>query len=155
MALTIADPSTPLARVYEDCGRDLGIARSTDKDCLYILGRVLEWKQLNDAADLKEAIVHLNEEFRGGRQFIEQLHSLYRKVESPERGQGAVEDERLMARALRFQRRFARVASRREREFQKLRSHLMKELAGRNVRGRLKLRPEGLLAMEWARLAED
>ena len=60
-----------------------------------------------------------------------------------------------MARALRFQRRFARVASRREREFQKLRAHLMKEMAGRNVRGRLKLRPEGLIALEWARLAED
>ena len=60
-----------------------------------------------------------------------------------------------MARALRFQRRFARVASRREREFQKLRAHLMKEMAGRNQRGRLKLRPEGLIALEWARLAED
>jgi hypothetical protein len=72
-------------------------------------------------------------------------------VESPDN----TDEERLMARALRFQRRFARVASKREREFQKLRSHLMKEMAGRSVRGRLKLRPEGLIALEWARLAED
>jgi CRISPR-associated protein Csm1 len=151
MALTIAEPGAPLARVYEDCGRDLEIARASDKDCLHILGRVLEWKQLNDAADLKEALVHLNEEFRGGRVFLAQLRNLYKKVESPEN----TDEERLMARALRFQRRFARVASRREREFQKLRSHLMKEMAGRNVRGRLKLRPEGLIALEWARLAED
>jgi CRISPR-associated protein Csm1 len=151
MALTIAEPGAALARVYEDCGRDLEIARASDKDCLYILGRVLEWKQLNEAADLKEALVHLNEEFRGGRQFLAQLRNLYKKVEAPE----STDDERLMARALRFQRRFARVASRREREFQKLRSHLMKEMAGRNLRGRLKLRPEGLIALEWARLAED
>jgi len=151
MALTIAEPGAPLARVYEDCGRDLEIARASDKDCLHILGRVLEWKQLNEAADLKEALVHLNEEFRGGRQFLAQLRNLYKKVESPE----TTDEDRLMARALRFQRRFARVASRREREFQKLRSHLMKEMAGRNVRGRLKLRPEGLIALEWARLAED
>lgn len=151
MALTIAEPGASLARAYEDCGRDLEVARATDKDCLHILGRVLEWKQLNDAADLKEAIVHLNEEFRGGRQFLGQLRNLYKKVEGPDRG----DDERLMARALRFQRRFARVASRREREFQKLRAHLMKEMAGRNLRGRLKLRPEGLIALEWARLAED
>lgn len=151
MALTIAEPGASLARTYEDCGRDLEVARATDKDCLHILGRVLEWKQLNDAADLKEAIVHLNEEFRGGRQFLGQLRNLYKKVEGPDRG----DDERLMARALRFQRRFARVASRREREFQKLRAHLMKEMAGRNLRGRLKLRPEGLIALEWARLAED
>jgi CRISPR-associated protein Csm1 len=151
MALTIAEPGASLARTYEDCARDLEIARASDKDCLHILGRVLEWKQLNDAADLKEALVHLNEEFRAGRQFLAQLRNLYRKVESPEN----TDEERLMARALRFQRRFARVASRREREFQKLRAHLMKEMAGRNLRGRLKLRPEGLIALEWARLAED
>jgi CRISPR-associated protein Csm1 len=151
MALTIAETAAPLARVYEDCGRDLEIARASDKDCLHILGRVLEWKQLNEAVDLKEALVHLNEEFRGGRVFLGQLRNLYKKVESPDN----TDEERLMARALRFQRRFARVASRREREFQKLRAHLMKEMAGRNVRGGLKLRPEGLIALEWARLAED
>ena len=155
MALTIAEPGAPLARVYEDCGRDLEIARASDKDCLHILGRVLEWKQLNEAADLKEALVHLNEEFRGGRQFLAQLRNLYKKVEAPENSGVQLDADRLMARALRFQRRFARVASRREREFQKLRSHLMKEMAGRNLRGRLKLRPEGLIALEWARLAED
>ena len=155
MALTIAEPGTTLARVYEDCGRDLEIARASDKDCLHILGRVLEWKQLNEAADLKDSLVQLNEEFRGGRTFLAQLRNLYKKVEAPEQSGVQVDDDRLLARALRFQRRFGRVASRREREFQKLRSHLMKEMAGRNMRGRLKLRPEGLIALEWARLAED
>ncbi len=154
MALSIAEPGAALSRVYEDCGHDLEIARASDKDCLHVLGRVLEWKQLNDAADLKDTLVHLNEEFRGGRLFLGQLRNLYKKVEAPEQS-SAVDEERLMARALRFQRRFSRVASRREREFQKLRSHLMKEMAGRNLRGRLKLRPEGLIALEWARLAEE
>jgi len=160
MALTIAEPGASLARVYEDCGHDLEIARASDKDCLHILGRVLEWKQLNEAADLKDALVHLNEEFRGGRLFLTQLRNLYKKVEAPEQSGASAssyqtDDERLLARALRFQRRFSRVASRREREFQKLRAHLMKEMAGRNMRGRLKLRPEGLIALEWVRLAED
>lgn len=161
MALTIAEPGASLARTYEDCGRDLEIARATDKDCFFMLGRVLEWKQLSDAAELKETIVHLNEEFRGGRHFLEQLRNIYRKVESPEAvtaallGETGADHERLVARALRFQRRFARVATRREREFQKLRSHLMKEMTGRNLRAGLKLRPEGLIALEWARLAED
>ena len=160
MALTIAEAGASLARTYEDCGRDLEIARASDKDCFHMLGRVLEWKQFNDAAELKEAVVHLNEEFRGGRHFLAQLRNLYRKVEAPALAAGNAaatqqENERLVARALRFQRRFARVETRREREFQKLRSHLMKEMAGRNLRGRLKLRPEGLIALEWARLAED
>jgi len=155
MALAIAEPGEPLARVYEDCGRDLAIARATDKDCFHMLGRVLEWKQLNDAADLKDAVVQINEEFRGGRVFLGQLRNLYKKVEASAGSATPADEERLMARALRFQRRFARVGNKREREFQKLRSHLMKEMAGRRIKGRLKLRPEGLVALEWARLAED
>lgn len=161
MALSIAEPGAPLARVYEDCGRDLDIARAADKDCFHMLGKVLEWKQLNDAAELKDAVVQINEEFRGGRVFLGQLRNLYKKVESavnpamPGGTASSADEERLMARALRFQRRFARVGNKREREFQKLRSHLMKEMAGRRIQGRLKLRPEGLIALEWARLAED
>jgi hypothetical protein len=30
-----------------------------------------------------------------------------------------------------------------------------RNLSGQSRRGRLKLRPEGLIALEWARLAED
>jgi len=153
MATTLADPGAAIARVWQDSVRDLEIAKASDKDCFYMQGEVLEWKQLNEAAELKDTVVQLNEEFRGGKQFLSQLRNLYKKAETP--GAGPADQERLMARAVRFQRRFARVANRKEREFQKLRSHLMKEMAGRSQRGRLKLRPEGLVALEWARLAED
>jgi len=153
MALTLAEPATPLARVWEASTRDLAVAKASDKDCFHILGRVLEWKQWKDAAELKDALVQLNEEFHGGRHFLEQLRNLYRKVESPDPdGTG---DDRLMARAARFQRRFSGVANRREREFHKLRAHLMKEMTGRKTRGKLRLKPEGLVALEWARLLED
>jgi len=156
MSLTLADSGGTLGRLWQESARELEIARASDKDCLYILGEVLEWKQLNDAAELKDTIVQLNEEFRGGKHFLRQLRSLYKKAESlGSSGSAATDQERLMARAIRFQRRFARVANRREREFQKLRAHLMKEMTGRSLRGRLKLRPEGLVALEWARLAED
>jgi CRISPR-associated protein Csm1 len=155
MAITLAGADVTLGRLWEDSVRDLETAKASDKDCLFILGRVLEWKQLNDAVDLKDAIVELNEEFRGGKQFSAQLRNLYKKVETPDRTLSQGDHERLLTRAIRFQRRFARVANRREREFQKLRAHLMKELAGRGVRGKLKLRPEGLVALDWARLAED
>ena len=153
MALTLAEPATPLARVWEASTRDLSVAKSSDKDCFSILGRILEWKQWNDAAELKETLVQLNEEFRGGRHFLAQLRNLYRKVESPDPdGTG---DERLMVRAMRFQRRFSGVDSRREREFQKLKANLMKEMTGRKSRGKLRLKPEGMVALEWARLLED
>jgi CRISPR-associated protein Csm1 len=153
MALTLAEPATPLARVWEASTRDLSVAKSADKDCFYILGHVLEWKQWKDAAELKDALVQLNEEFHGGRHFLAQLRNLYRKVESPDTE--ATSDERLMARAARFQRRFSGVANRREREFHKLRANLMKEMTGRKTRGKLRLKPEGLVALEWARLLED
>ena len=153
MALTLAEPVTPLARVWEANTRDLQVAKSSDKDCFYILDHVLEWKQWKDAAELKDALVQLNDEFRGGRQFLAQLRNLYRKVASPDPdGTG---DERLMARAARFQRRFSGVTNRREREFQKLKANLMKEMTGRKSRGKLRLKPEGLVALEWARLLED
>ena len=153
MALALAEPATPLARVWDASTRDLAVAKSIDKDCFYILGRVLEWKQWKDAAELKEALVQLNEEFRGSRHFLAQLRNLYRKVESPD--PEGTDDERLMARATRFQRRFSGVANRREREFHKLRAHLMKEMMGRKTRGKLRLKPEGLVALEWARLLEE
>ena len=151
MALAIAEQGDALARVWEDCAGNLEAARATDKDCFHMLGRVLEWKQLNDAAELRETVSQLSEEFRAGRQFLEELRALYRKVESSE----AADNDRLMARTLRFQRRFARAGSKREREFQKLRAHLMKEVAGSKTRGKLRLRPEGLIALQWARLSED
>lgn len=153
MALALAEPATPLARVWEAANRDLSVAKSSDKDCFSILDHVLEWKQWKDAADLKDALVQLNEEFRGGRHFLAQLRNLYRKVESADPDGAA--DDRLLARAARFQRRFSGVASRREREFQKLRASLMKEVTGRRTRGKLRLKPEGLVALEWARLLED
>jgi CRISPR-associated protein Csm1 len=150
MAVTLADPGDTLASAWEDSLRDLETAKAADKDCLYILGRVLEWKQLNDAAELRDAIVQLNEEFRGGKTFLAQLRNLYRKVES-----GQTDNERLLARTIRFQRRFAKVANRKERDFQKLRAHLIKEVSGRSAKGKLRLRPEGLVALEWARLEQD
>ena len=52
-----------------------------------------------------------------------------------------------------------RPKSGREREFAKLRTHLIKEIVGRNVkptRGKqLKLRPAGVVALEWARLEQE
>ena len=159
MAFTLAeDAGSPLAEVCEQCGRDLALAKAADKDCIYVMGRVLEWKQLGDAAELKEAALRIGEEFRSGRQFLGELTGLYQKVSSPLWSE--TDQEKLLQRAYRFQRRFSIAArSGREREFQKLRSHLIHEIVGRNVKpskGRqLKLRPAGVVALEWARLEQE
>ncbi|HTU01747.1 MAG TPA: hypothetical protein VMG58_08015 [Candidatus Sulfotelmatobacter sp.] len=149
MAIALA-PETyyPLASVYEEAGRNLDLAKASDKDCIYLLGRILEWRHLNDAAELKDTVTRLIHDFRMSRQFLYQLRSFYRREAY---GEGPVEAQRTW----RFQRRFNRILSgTRDREFQKLRSHLITEIMGRKS-AEVKLRPAGLVALEWARLVTE
>jgi len=145
MAIALA-PETyhPLAAVYEEAGRNLDLAKSADKDCIYLLGRILEWRHLNDASELKDTVTRLIHDFRMSWQFLYQLRSFYRRE--------AYGDGADVQRTWRFQRRFNRILSgTRDREFQKLRSHLISEIMGRKT-AEVKLRPAGLVALEWARL---
>jgi len=136
--------------VYEDAGRNLDLAKAADKDCIYVLGRVLEWKQLSDAADLKDTVVKLAGDYRLSRQLLMGLRSFYQKQAY---GDGAEGDS--ATRTWRFQRRLTRILSgTRDREFQKLRTHLTNEIVGRKS-AEVKLRPAGLVALEWARLTTE
>ena len=146
MAIALAPETyTPLAAVYEEAGRNLDFAKAADRDCIYLLGRILEWKRLGDAAELKDTVARLIHDFRMSRQFLDQLRSFYRHED--------IADQR--QRTWRFQRRFNRLLSgTRDREFQKLRTHLIGEIMGRKT-GEVKLRPAGLVALEWARLATE
>ena len=149
MAVALA-PETyhPLAAVYEEAGRNLDLAKSADKDCIYLLGRILEWRRLADAAELKDTVTRLVHDFRMSRQFLYQLRSFYRR-EAYGEGVGDLQ------RTWRFQRRFNRILSgTRDREFQKLRTHLISETVGRRS-AEVKLRPAGLVALEWARLVTE
>ncbi len=149
MAIALA-PETyyPLASVFEEAGRNLDFAKSSDRDCIYLLGRILEWRHLSDAAELKDTVTRLVHDFRMSKQFLYQLRSFYRREAYGDTG-GELQ------RTWRFQRRFNRVLSgTRDREFQKLRTHLINELVGRKT-AEVKLRPAGLVALEWARLVTE
>jgi CRISPR-associated protein Csm1 len=160
MAIALAaDADAPIAAVYDQAGANLDLAKSSDKDCIYLLGRVLEWKRLGDASELKDTIARMLEEFQGSRQFLAQLRGFYQK----EIVVGASPDaDAAISRLGRFQRRYHRaLGTARDREFQKLRAHLVNEIVGRKAvpqgkpGARVKLRPAGLVAMEWARLASE
>ncbi len=149
MAIALA-PETyyPLASVYQEAGRNLDLAKAADRDCIFLLGRILEWRHLNDAAELKDTVTRLVHDFRMSRQFLYQLRNLYRHEAPGEEGNE-------VQRTWRFQRRFNRILSgTRDREFQKLRAHLVNELVGRKS-SEVKLRPAGLVALEWARLITE
>ena len=149
MAIALS-PETyyPLSAVYEDAGRQLDLAKAVDKDCIYLLGRILEWRHLNDAAELKDTVTRLIHDFRMSKQFLYQLRSFYRR-------EAYAEGEAVAERTWRFQRRFNRILSgTRDREFQKLRSHIINEIVGKKS-AEVKLRPAGLVALEWARLVTE
>jgi CRISPR-associated protein Csm1 len=149
MAIALApEIHYPLAAVYDQAGRNLDLAKSADKDCIYLLGRILEWRHLADAAELKDTVTRLIHDFRMPKQLLYQLRSFYRRE-----AYGDISGQ--FERTWRFQRRFNRILSgTRDREFQKLRTHLISELGGRKS-AEVKLRPAGLVALEWARLVTE
>ena len=164
MALALApELDTPLGSVYARARDRLEIAKSADKDCFYLLGRTLEWKQLSDAAELKDELTAMVREFGVAPQYIRDLCGIYRETR---RAPGAKRVER----PWRFHRRLLRIlggsaaggsnggAARgggsRTRDFQKARTGLIADLVGKNP-ANIKLRPSGRVALEWARLSTE
>ena len=152
MALGLAaSPDASLAQVLAEAGDRLEVAKDIDKDCINLLGRVLEWRHLGDAADLKDTLAGMVAEFGSSGEFLSELSSIYRKG-----GQvWSHGTEQRFDRPWRFQRRLNRVvAGARDRELQKLRQHLASEMMGRGA-AQVRLRPAGLVALEWARLLTE
>lgn len=149
MALALApELDTPLGSVYGRARDRLEIAKSADKDCFYLLGRTLEWKQLADAAELKDELTAMVREFGVAPQYIRDLCGIYRETR---RAPGAKRVER----PWRFHRRLLRIlGSSRARDFQKARAGLIADLVGKNP-ANIKLRPSGRVALEWARLSTE
>jgi CRISPR-associated protein Csm1 len=149
MALALApELDTPLGSVYGRSRDRLEIAKSADKDCFHLLGRTLEWKQLSDAAGLKDELTAMVREFGVAPQYIRDLCGIYRETR---RAPGAKRVER----PWRFHRRLYRIlGSSRARDFQKARASLIADLVGKNP-ANIKLRPSGRVALEWARLSTE
>jgi len=159
MALALApELDTPLGSVYARSRDRLEIAKSADKDCFHLLGRTLEWKQLSDAAELKDELTAMVREFGVPPQYIRDLCGIYRETR---RAPGAKRVER----PWRFHRRLLRIlgssregtsrgGASRARDFQKARTSLIADLVGKNP-ANIKLRPSGRVALEWARLSTE
>jgi CRISPR-associated protein Csm1 len=152
MAVALApEAGSSLAWVYAEAGTRLERAKDVDKDCISVLGRVLEWRYLADAAELKDTLARMVIDFGSSSQFLSELSGFYRKG-----GQTwSHGTEQRFDRPWRFQRRLNRVlVGAKDRELQKLRAHLANEMMGRGA-AQVKLRPAGLVALEWARLMTE
>ncbi len=154
MALALApEADSRVSDVYERAGQKLQLAKSADKDCFYLLGRTLEWKQLLDAAEMKNDLTAMVDEHGVDAEYVRELCGIYRETKrslAPGERTG-----RRTERPWRFHRRLNRIlGAGRSREFQKARNSLVADLVGKNP-ANIKLRPAGRVALEWARLATD
>lgn len=146
MALALSpEMDTPLATVYQEAGRKLEIAKANEKDSFYVLGRTLQWRQLAYTSELKDNLSRMVREFGCSPQFLNELATFYK--ETPRSKEVSVE------KPWRLHRRLNRVLGlSRDKEFQKLRTHVFQELVGKSG-GQRKLRATGRVALEWAKLA--
>jgi len=154
MALALApQQESNVAGIYERAGQKLQLAKSIGKDCIYLLGRTLEWQQLSDAAEVKGDLTAMVKEHGIRSDYIRDLCAIYR--ETKRTGMPGEKTSRRTERPWRFHRRLNRIlGTGRSRDFQKARNSLVADLVGRNP-AHLKLRPSGRVALEWARLATE
>jgi len=160
MALALAPAEdASLGSVFEEAGRRLEAAKSADKDCIWLLGRTLEWKQFSDAADLKDLLLRMVTDFGVSAQYLKDLCGIYRETQSKMSKRQA----RKMGgeRPWRYHRRIRRILSAARPfsgpargDYQKARSALIADLIGRSA-VTVKLRPAGRVALEWARLSAE
>jgi len=157
MALALAPAvDASLGAVFEEAGQRLEAAKSADKDCIWILGRTLEWKQFAEAAELKDALARMVTDFGCSPQYLRELCGIHRESQV----RMTKKQARRMGgeRPWRYHRRIRRILNAsRERgperqDFQKARAALIADLIGRSAIT-VKLRPAGRVALEWARLS--
>ena len=159
MALALA-PATDasLGAVVEEAGRRLEAAKSADKDCIWLLGRTLEWKQFAEAAGLKDSLMRMIAEYGCSAQYLRDLCGIYRETQSRVSRRQARRTGG--ERPWRYHRRIRRILGaarsdgRQRGEFQKARNALIADLIGRSA-VTVKLRPAGRVALEWARLSAE
>jgi len=159
MALALAPAvDASLGAVFEEAGRRLEAAKSADKDCIWLLGRTLEWKQFAEASGLKDSLTRMIAEFGCSPQYLRDLCGIYRETQSRMSRKQARRSGG--ERPWRYHRRIGRIvgaarpAGPQRGDFQKARTTLIADLIGRSA-VTVKLRPAGRVALEWARLSAE
>jgi CRISPR-associated protein Csm1 len=163
MALALAPAvDASVGSVFEEAGQRLEAAKSADKDCFWLLGRTLEWKQFVEASALKDLLMKMVSEFGCSPQYLRDLCGIYRETQSKvsrrqARKQGGERPwryHRRIRRILSASREVGQTRSRQRGDYEKARAALITDLIGRSA-VTVKLRPAGRVALEWARLAAE
>lgn len=152
MALAIGpDSSTPAAAVFQEASTQLRNAKASEVGAFQLFGRTLEWKRLNDAEELKIALVRLVRDFGYSPDYIHDLAGVYREASSSRalrRGKAVRIDKPWRT----YMRLSSVIPQERGKEVNNVRNAVIVNLIGKRTAG-LKLRPSGRVGLEWARLA--
>ncbi|GIU78189.1 MAG: hypothetical protein KatS3mg005_1427 [Bryobacteraceae bacterium] len=155
MAVAPSAETEPLA-VYREAGRQLEAAKAAGRDSVAVFGKVLDWKQLSEAAELREIMVRMVDRFHCSPQFLGELGAFYRETDRVLPARSARRLLETQQRPWRLHRRLNRVLDgpERNREFEKARQAVLAAFLTRG-QGQLKLKPAGRVALEWARMTEE
>lgn len=156
MGIALAPAGAAPSAVYVEAGRNLEAAKCARNDGITLLGRSLDWKQLAEAAEIKELMIRLVEEYRCSPSYLGELAGFYRESDralpvrvSKARGERQLRPWRLHGRLNRMLE-----GPDNRRDYQKARDRLISEFVQRN-QAQLRLRPSGRVALEWARLSME
>jgi len=155
IAVAPSAETEPVA-VYREAGRQLEAAKTAGRDSVAVFGKVLDWKQLSEAAELREIMVRMVDRFHCSPQFLGELGAFYRETDRVLPARSARRLLETQQRPWRLHRRLNRVLDgpERNREFEKARQAVLAAFLTRG-QGQLKLKPAGRVALEWARMTEE
>ncbi len=156
MAMAVAPNSqSPLAEVWAEAMESLRLAKTSGKDGVHLLGRTLEWKQLADASDTRTVMARMVREFGCSPRFLHELADFYRDSGATATMPGARRQSDRLDRPWRFHSLLnTLIGTSRNREFERLKTELIADFTGRRA-SQIRLRPQGRVALEWAKLETE
>ncbi|MDX2267505.1 MAG: hypothetical protein NW208_05325 [Bryobacter sp.] len=128
----------------------LALAQATRRDSFYAFGRVLDWKQLLDALEIRSLCLKMVASHGAGPQFVADLSAFLREgaYQSLRRKTGRFEKPWRLYRRMNLALETDRVTK----ESEKTKRKLLLEIIGKNA-GQARLRPAGRVGLELARVS--
>jgi CRISPR-associated protein Csm1 len=145
-ALAAGEQSTAVAEVHAA----LKLAQASSRDSIFMFGRVLDWKQVPDALEIRELCLRMIRNYGASPQFVSELSAFFREsgYQSLRRKTGRFERPWRLYRRLSL----ALETENESRDFERTRNRLLAEFIGKNA-GQTRLRPSGRVGLELTRIS--
>jgi len=138
------------AAAVAEASAALKLAQASSRDSIFMFGRVLDWKQVPDALDIRELCLRMIRNYGASPQFVSELSAFFREsgYQSLRRKTGRFERPWRLYRRLSL----ALETESESRDFERTRNRLLAEFIGKNA-GQTRLRPSGRVGLELTRIS--